>query len=223
MALGTTRNTTALRVRGGLRWLASFAIIALCGFAVVRGWSLAQFAEERARISSNANAVGGVGRWMGVPGLAGAALETALKQNPAASGIDDAQKRAETLAKLLAVRPLSSKEWLQLAVMRLVAGEPQKQVLAALFMSSVTGPNEGGVMWSRGVLGLSLWQALPADARQRTIDDLVGVMRVTPVGDGEMSAVKDVLDMKPAETRSAIADLLRAEGVTEADLGRMGL
>jgi hypothetical protein len=223
MALGTTRSTTVLRARSGLRWLSSFAIIALCGFVAIRGWSLAQFAEQRARILSNPNAVGGVGQWMGIPGLAGAVLETALKQNPAASGIDDAQKRAETLARLLALRPMSSKDWLQLAVMRLVAGEPQKQVLAALLMSWVTGPNEGGLMWQRGVLGLSLWQALSPDARQRTIDDLVGVMRVTPVGDGEMSAAKDVLDMKPAEARSEIAELLRAQRVTEADLGRMGL
>jgi hypothetical protein len=223
MALGTTRNTTVFRARSGLRWLTCVAIIALCGFVVVRGWSLVQFAEERARILSNPNAVASVGQWMGIPGLAGAALETALKQNPAASGIDDARKRAETLAKLLALRPLSAKDWLQLAVMRLIAGEPQKQVLSALLMSWVTGPNEGGVMWQRGVFGLSLWQALPADERQRTIDDLAGVLRVTPVGDDEMSAVKDVLGMKPAETRSAIADLLRAQGVTEADLGRMGL
>jgi hypothetical protein len=223
MALGTTRNTTVPRAGSGLRWLTSVAIIAVCGFAAIRGWSIAQFAEQRARISSAASTVGGVGRWMGVPGLAGAALETALKQKPAASGIDDAQKRAETLAKSLAVRPLSSKDWLQLAVMRLMTGEPQKQVLAALLMSSVTGPNEGGVMWQRGVLGLSLWQALPPDARQRTIDDLAGVFRVVPVGDGDMSAIKNVLDMKPAETRAAIADLLRAKGVTEADLDRMGL
>jgi hypothetical protein len=222
MALDTTRNTTALRARSGLRWLTCFAIIALCGFAVVRGWSLTQFSEQRARILSNPSTVGHVGRWMGVPGLAGAALETALKQEPAASGIDDAQKRVETLAKLLALRPMSAKDWLQLVVMCLIAGEPQKQVLAALLMSSVTGPNEGGIMWQRGVLGLSLWQALPPDARQRTIDDLAGVLRVTPVGGREMSAVKNVLDMKPADTRSAIADLLRTKGVTKADLDRMG-
>jgi hypothetical protein len=223
MALGTTRNTTVLRARSGLRWLSSFAIIALCGFVAIRGWSLAQFAEQRARILSNPNEVVSVGQWMGIPGLASAALETALKQKPAASGIDDPQKRAETLAKLLALRPLSSKDWLQLAVMRLVAGEQQKQVLAALLMSSVTGPNEGGIMWQRGVVGRSVWQALPPGAGQRAIDDLAGVMRVTSVSNGDMSAVRNVLDMKPADTRSAIADRLRAEGVTEADLGRMGL
>jgi hypothetical protein len=223
MALGTTGNTTVLRVRSGLRWLTCFAVIALCGFAVLRGWSLAQFAEQRARILSNPNEVVRVGQWMGIPGLAGAALETALKQKPAASGIDDPQKRTETLAKLMSVRPMSAKDWLQLAVMRLVAGEAHKQVLAALLMSSVTGRNEGGIMWQRGVLGLSLWQVLPPDERQRTIDDLVGAMRVTHVGDNDISAAKDVLDMKPAETRSTIAYLLRAEGVPESDLGRMGL
>jgi hypothetical protein len=223
MALGTTRNTTVLRARSSLRWLTCFASIALCGFTAIRGWSLAQFAEQRARILSNPNEVVSVGQWMGIPGLAGAALDSALKQRPTASGIDDPQKRAETLANLLAVRPMSSKDWLQFAVMRLVAGESQKRVVAALLMSSVTGPNEGGIMWQRGVFGLSLWQALPPDARQHTIDDLAGVMRVTPVGDSEMGAAKDVLDTKPAETRAAIADLLRAEGVAEADLGRMGL
>jgi hypothetical protein len=223
MALDTTRTTTSARSRSGLRWLTCLALIASCGFTAIRGVSIAQFAEQRAHILSNASAAGGVGRWMEVTGLAGAALETALAEKPAASGLDSAHKRAEALAKLLAARPLSSKSWLQLAVMRLVAGEPQKRVLAALFMSSVTGPNEGSIMWQRGVFGLSLWKALAPEARQRTIDDLAGVMRVVSVGDDEMSAAKNILDVKPAETRSAIADLLRAEGISEADLGRMGL
>ena len=206
-----------------MRLLTAFAIIGLCAFAVIRGWSIAHFAEERARLASSQGEVGGVGRWIGVPGLTGAALETSLAHMPGASDFDGARERAESLAALLSVRPLSSENWLSFAGMRLVTAQPYKEVLAALSMSSVTGPNEGRVMWQRGIFGLLLWQALPPEARRRTIGDLAGAIRETSVGDGEMRVAKIVLSAKSAEARSQISDLLRAEGVTEAKLDRIGL
>jgi hypothetical protein len=206
-----------------MRLLTALAIIGLCAFAAIRGWSMAHFAEERARFASSQSEVAGVGRWIGVPGLTGAALETSLAQTVGASDIDGVRKRAESLAALLSVRPLSSENWLSFAGMRLVTARPYNEVLAALLMSSVTGPNEGTVMWQRGIFGLLLWQALPSDARRRTIGDLAGAIGGGSVGDREMRAAKNVLGVKSMETRSAIADLLRAEGVTEVKLDRMGL
>lgn len=206
-----------------MRLLTAFAVIGLCAFAAIRGWSIAHFAQERARFASGQSAVGDFGRWIGVPGLTGAALETSLAPTAGATDIDSARKRAESLAALVSVRPMSSENWLSFAGARLVTGQSYKEVLSALLMSSVTGPNEGMVMWQRGIFGLLLWQALPPDARRRTIGDLAGAIRGTSLGDREISVAKNVLSMKSAESRSVIADLLRAEGVAKAKLDRMGL
>src|ERR1700730_11910281 len=175
-----------------MRLLTAVAIIVICGFAAVRGWSIAHFAEARALFASNEGEVDGVGRWVGVPGLTGMALKTSLAQTADVSDVDGARKRAESLAALLSVRPLSSENWLSLAKMRLVTSQPDKEVIAAWLMSSVTGPNERTVMWQRGVFGLLLWQALPPDARRRTIGDLAGAIQGqgTSVVNGEISVAK---------------------------------
>lgn len=206
-----------------MRLLTAFAIIVLCGFAAIRGWSIAHFVEDRARFSSSQSEVGGVDLWIGVPGLSTAALETSPAQTPDASEIEGVRKRAQRLATLLSLRPLSSGSWLSLAEARLMTARPYKEVLSALLMSSLTGPNEGAIMWQRGTFGLLLWQLLPSDARTRTIRDLAGALLETSIGDGEIRVERNLLSMKSAETRAVIASLLRAQGVTQAKLDRMGL
>lgn len=223
MGIDTTTNTTT---RSWLsRLLTSFAIIGLCGFAAIRGWSIAQFAEvrARARVASTEGEVNGVSRWIGVPGLTDAALETSLAQNASASDIDGIAKRAEGLAAALSVRPLSSTNWLSLAGIWLVVAHPHQQVLAALQMSAVTGPNEGTIIWQRGIFGVLEWDSLPLDARRRTINDLAGTLLGTSVGDIETSVVRNVLSTKSAETRAQIAHLLKVEGVSASRLASLDL
>jgi hypothetical protein len=204
-----------------MRVLTALTIIAVCLFAVVWGWNMAEFAEAQG--VSGRRGFDDLRRWAGVPGVSSAALQALLAQTAGVSDVEDARQRAERLTALLSVRPLASDEWLSLAEMRLITTDPEKKVQSALLMSSVTGPNEDYVMWQRGLFGLLIWRSLPADARQQTIRDFAGALRGVPLGHSELSAAKNVLNVKSGETRSEIMGLLKAEGVTKADFDRIGL
>ena len=134
-----------------------------------------------------------------------------------------ARNRADDLNALLSVRPLSSVNWLSLSGMRLAAGQSETEVLSALEMSWVTGPNEGSVMLHRGVFGILLWETLPPDARRRVVDDVAGAILGTPVGDSEVNLIKNVLSQKSVDIRQEIASLMQARSVPASELARLGL
>ena len=194
-----------------------FAVIAPCAFAIIRGSEIVGFCTARAAVASDAAAVGTMRRWTEVPGLTTAAREVLL------DGSADQRERAHDLVALLAARPLSPNHWLSLAAMRLGPGKPYAQVLAALKMSWVTGPNEAEPMWRRGLFGLLQWPLLPPAARSRTLRDLAGVITSGVFDDAEASLAKTVLVAKSARTRAEIAEGLRANLVPRADLARLGL
>ena len=206
-----------------MRLLTTFCVIGLCVFATIRGWTIMQFAEARAQALAHQIPSDAVRFWIGAPGLTSAALHASLTQTSAGTDRDAPRKREDDLTALLAVRPLSSADWLSLAGMRLVTAQPLEKVLAGFVMSSVTGPNEGAVMVQRAIFGLLQWEVLPADARRRTIGDLARATRADAIGDGAMTVAKNVLRAKSAEVRSQIVGLLRADRVSAAALARMGL
>src|SRR5438045_3584019 len=155
-----------------MRITTSLVIIGMCIFAAPRGWSTADFAIARAGLSSkDEQQVGPVRAWIGAPGLTAAAMRASFTEMTDAADLDGAHKRADELTALLAVRPLSSADWLSLAEMRLVAGQAQTDVLAALRMSHIAGPNEGSIMWQRGIFGLLIWELLPPDALKQAINE----------------------------------------------------
>jgi hypothetical protein len=201
----------------------ALAVVALCGWAVAHGWTTARFAAAKASAASQPERAAAVGPWVGVAGLAAPALDASLPEVADPTDTDAARRRGEALAALLAVRPLSSKNWLALAGMRLITGAPLDKVVEALTLSSVTGTNEGSLMLQRGTFGLLQWEALPAEPRKRTIADLAGALLGTPARDSEIAPTRYVLAAKAAETRREIADLLRVEGVSTRELTRMGL
>ncbi len=113
---------------------------------------------------------------------------------------------------------MSSTNWLSLAGMRLVTGQPPGKVLSALAMSSITGPNENSIMFQRGIFGLLEWETLPNNFRKRTIVELAGTILGGAWGDSQRRAVVGVLDPKSVETRKEIGDFLRAAGVPHKEL-----
>src|SRR5262245_8359113 len=125
-----------------MRFHTAVAVIALCAFAVIHGSNIVRFALARSEspVGRRADAVRA---WLAAPGLAAAAREAALTPVVDPADVDGARRRGDGLAAMLAVRPLSSSAWLSLAGIWLVTAQPYQQVLAALTMSSVTGPNEG--------------------------------------------------------------------------------
>jgi hypothetical protein len=204
-----------------MRVLTVLAMIALSVFAVVRGWGITEFAQTQA-ISNRSN-IDDLRDWIRIPGIMSAALQSSLARTPRVSDVEGARDRARKLTALLSVRPLSSEEWLSLAEMRVITGQPENDVRAALLMSSLSGPNEEYVMWQRGLFGLFIWQSLSPDARRRIIRDLAVALHELPLGVREIGVAKNLLSAKPDEARSEISRLLKAEGVTKADFDRVGL
>jgi hypothetical protein len=199
------------------------AILGLCSFAIVRGWSIVRFVDARAHLDLREARVEAIRSWVGLPGLSSTALQESLTQMEDATDVDGARKRADELSALLSVRPLSSVNWLALGGMRLVTGQPEKEVLSALEMSWVTGPNEGSVMLQRGTFGLLLWEALPGDARRRVIDDIVGALLETPVDNSELALARNVLTAKSVDARLEITSRMQAESLSATQLARLGL
>ena len=206
-----------------MRLLTALVVLGACGFAIIRGWDVVGFAKAQVQHHSDVAQPTPVRSWIDTPGLTGAALKASLAQMAPGTSVDDARKRADILAMLLAVRPLSPSDWLSLAGARLVTGESQQEVLSALTMSYVAGPNEGAVMLERAIFGLLQWETLPKVVLTRTIHDLAGAILGTAIGDNGMNVVKAVLNAKSSETRSQIARMLRAEEVSAVVLARMGL
>jgi hypothetical protein len=207
-----------------MRLATSLIIIGLCIFAAPRGWSTADFAIARAGLASkDEQQVGPVRAWIGAPGLTAAAMRGSFTELTDAADLDGARNRADELAALLAVRPLSSADWLSLAEVRLVAGQAQADVLAALRMSHITGPNEGSIMWQRGIFGLLIWELLSPDARKQVIDDVSGAIAGTPVGNTDLAPAKRILTAKSSETNQEITRLIRGKGVSDVQLARLGM
>ncbi len=194
-------------------------VIALCAFAVSRGWSLIDFARARAT-----GKPGDATRaWIGVPAVTAAALDATLRDIAQEGGAAAAQQRIALLTQLLAVRPMSSIAWLSLAGMRVATGRPYNDVLAALKMSSVTGPNEAEVMWERGILCLLQWEGLPPEFQQRAIVDLAGPILTGIVNEPGLQLIRGVLSAKSPQVQTQIASMLQIQGVTTEDLKQIGL
>ena len=235
---GTGEDSTGLTsTRRGNRWPARFekfrrkrtrllttlVVLGLCSVAVLRGWSIVRFVDLRVHLGSGEKAAVSIRSWVGIPGIGSAALQGSLTQLTDATDIDGARKRADDLSALLSVRPLSPVNWLSLSGMRLVGGQNEKEVLSALEMSWVTGPNEGSIMLERGVFGLVLWEVLPTNDRKRVIDDLAGAILGTPIYARELDVAKTVLSTKSLDIREEITSLMRAQSVSATQLARLGL
>ena len=208
--------------RTEVRLLTAVAILGLCSFAIVRGWSIVRFVDARTHFVAHEIGVEQIRSWDKAPGLRDAALQTSLTKADMTDA-DGARKREDDLNALLSVRPLSSVDWLSLSGMRLVTGQKETEVLSALKMSWVTGPNEGSVMLQRGVFGILLWETLPPDAHRRVIDDVAGAILGTPIRDSELNVVKNVLNEKSVDIRQEIASLMRARSVPASQLAGLGL
>ncbi|MFZ2005988.1 MAG: hypothetical protein WB697_03405 [Stellaceae bacterium] len=194
-------------------------MIALCAFAATRGWRLIDFARARAADKTSE----ATRAWIGVPAVTTAALDAALHDIAEQGSAAAAEQRTALLTQLLAVRPMSSIAWLSLAGMRVATGEPYSTVLAALKMSSVTGPNEAEVMWERGIFGLLQWEVLPPDFQQRAIVDLAGPILTGIVNDPGRQLVRSVLSAKAPKAQAQIARMLQTQGITSVDLKQIGL
>jgi hypothetical protein len=203
-----------------LRLLTTIWVMIGTGAAIFQGFCVLQFLADDAGPSRS-----GVGHpdssWIGVPGVTTAALESSLGGNAGATGFSALQQRIDLLSQFLEFRPLSSGKWLSLAGLRLLTPN-RSEALSALRMSTISGPNESGVMWQRGIFGLLEWENLPSDARERTVADLSGAIITGGVGNNELNGAKFVTGTQPNVMRAQVKALLTARGVPTTALNTMG-
>jgi hypothetical protein len=130
-----------------------------------------------------------------------------------------AHKRLEDVKAMLAVRPMSSENWLKLAERRLTADEPASMAAQAFELSVLTAPNDRYLMVQRGLFGIWQWEDLSPDVRRRAMADLAA----TPLSARSIPWLKKVLSEMPEGTRQEIRSTLRAQGMSAATFERIGL
>jgi hypothetical protein len=203
MALMPSRN---------VRLLTSLAVIGICIWPVWKGLDVTRFAMAGSQTEA-------VRPWGDDSGVAFAAREDALTSTNDSSDDATIRKRRDEIAQILAIKPLSSYYWIQLAESRVDAHEPIAKTLDALELSEVTGPNEEYMITQRGLFGIWQWEVLPPDVRQRAIADLVA----GSLSDTKLAWLKKTLAEKPEPVRQEIRSALQAQGFSQSNFNRIGL
>jgi hypothetical protein len=195
-----------------VRFVTAIAVIGICGFAVARGWNFTRFSLI-AMDKSAENREERVHPWTAVPGVAAAAWKIVLPGLTATDSLRDGQ------SAVLSIKPLSSPDWLSWSGLQLSTDRPIEIVVESFELSMLTGPNEGEVMANRGIFGLSIWDALPAQLKDRTVTDLV----VGAVSSGQATTkLRTALSGEPEKVRTELRTRLLAEGLSPHDLEQIG-
>ena len=206
-------------MRIDIRFWTAIVLIGICGFAVARGWSIVLFSVAADALKNPAEIAQA---WSSTPGVASTALETEVTDKIDPSDLTAANNRREQLSAILSIKPLSSYDWLSLSGMLLVTDEPMQQVLESLALSVLTGPNEGYVMAERGIFGVSLWESLSPDRKNRAAMDLA-MGRIAVLGEVR-ERLRVVLSSKTEQVRSELKNALLATGVSPKEIEqRLGL
>jgi hypothetical protein len=188
------------------------AVVGLCAWPVWKGVDLARFAIAGSEPEA-------VRPWADDPGVAFTAREDALTAIDDSSDDPTIRKRRDEIAEILAIKPLSSYYWIQLAAVRVDAHEPLSKALDALEMSAVTAPDDEYMITQRGLFGIWQWEVLPPDIRQRSIADLVAVRP----SDTKAAWLKTTLAGKTEQVRQEIRSALQAQGFSQSNFDRIGL
>jgi len=152
------------------RFFTALAIILVAAFLVLRGMPILRFAaSDVARQDLGIDQAA-----MQTLGLAALARHAALEAARDESGEAAQSEQTELLSAILERQPIASAAWLSLSKLRALSASPTQDVVAALALSNLTGPNEGDLMAGRAVMGFAIWDRLPPDIRRTTINDLVG-------------------------------------------------
>jgi hypothetical protein len=203
-------SLTAMRAR--IRLWTAIALIAICGFSVVRGCGIVQFSLALANMDSSAKRAEMTNRWAAAPDVASAALQAELREKINISDPKEANRRREVISSILSIKPLSAANWLSLSGAQFVTDQPIEQVLGSLELSMMSGPNEGYLMWDRGIFGLSIWEHLSPNLKSRVAVDLAAGNR------SEIGKIRAVLSTKPVWVRNELREALLGAGLAPKDI-----
>jgi hypothetical protein len=203
------------------RWIPALLIVCICTFAAAWGWQVTRFAQARTAVLDNLGSGASLNSWKGFLGLGGEALQ--LSGLRLSAMVLPRKLHAAQLVELITRHPLSAQAWLSLAEDRLVLAMSPRGVGTAVTMSWIVGPNEGSVMWRRGLFEMMRWEALSGEARRKAVLDIVGAMNGGVVNDVGILSARALLAQQEPEARSEIASFLGASGLSQKQLGRLGL
>lgn len=206
-------------VHGLIRRLTPYVVGALALFAAVEGARVASFAVAEMIGGAASAATGRLAAWQNTTGVMAAARwpgRLVLNDNDA----DQFSRREKRLEAYLAVRPMASSAWLELAELRATMARPRQSIIDAISLSQLTGPLEGTLMFRRAALALLNWDDLPNDVKDRTARD-VALVENTP---SESFYLKSVIAGRSAAVRDDLRwRLLQVAGLPEARLESLGL
>jgi hypothetical protein len=206
-------------MRADIRLWTAIAMIGICGFLVAQGWRIVQFSLAVANINSSEKWAEIINTWTAAPGLASTALQAGLTKEIDPSDLKAANGRREVLSSILSIKPLSSVDWLSLSGMQFVTDQPMEQVLGSLELSMVTGPNEAHVMVARGIFGVSLWESLSPDLKNRAALDLAPMIYPrTPAEGAESEKFRAALATKSELVRNELRKALLLSGLSPKEI-----
>jgi hypothetical protein len=199
-------------MRSRIIWLlTALVVVGVCVLPMWKGLELIRYS----RIDDKSEAAL---PWVDVPGLAFFARQFSLTSTDDSSDDKTIRKRLNELVDILAIRPLSSYYWLQLAESRVDAGEGPAEASEALGLSVLTGPNEGYMITQRGMFGVWQWEALSPESRTRAIADLAARRLSGPI----LAWLKTTLSEKTEQVRQTIRLALQAQGFPKDEFARVG-
>jgi hypothetical protein len=201
-------------MRADIRFWTAITLIGICALSVAPGLSIVHFSLAKASIHPPENRAETIDAWATVPGVALADLQLKLKEKINPSDLRAANRRREALSAILAIKPLSSMDWLSLSGMQFITDQPMEQVLGSLRLSRLTGPNEGYVMAERGIFGASLWEDLSPDLKRHTAMDLA----VEEIPDD--SKFRPVLSAQSERVRNDLRTAILATGLSPKEIER---
>jgi hypothetical protein len=203
--------------RQTIRLLTALAVIGICLWPLWQGFNVIRYAMAYSTPAA-------LQPWFAVSGLAFDAREGALTLVNDSSDERTIRKRRDEIAQILAIRPLSSRYWLQLAEARVDAHDVLAKVIDALELSVVTGPNEGYMITQRGFFGIWQWEVMPSELRKRAVADLVARQNssANQITDAQMAWLRATLSEKTQQVRQEILLALQAQGFSTSKLNQVG-
>jgi hypothetical protein len=203
--------------RQTIRLLTALVVIGICIWPLWQGFNVIRYAMAYSTPAA-------LQPWFAVSGLAFDAREGALTLVNDSSDERTIRKRRDEIAEILAIRPLSSRYWLQLAEARVDAHDVLAKVIGALELSVVTGPNEGYMIMQRGFFGIWQWEVMPSELRKRAVADLVARQNssANQISDAQMAWLRATLSEKTEQVRHEILLALQAQGFATSKLNQIG-
>jgi hypothetical protein len=220
----TTQGSVAPRILN----LSAFVLLLLFAVAAYCGADILRFEALRNRIWLSpsdeplARVLDSVSPWTNVSVVATPARSFMLDLIVADTPHDNAAIEG-ALGEIAAASPTSTAAWLSLAETRKALGAPMESVLAAFRMSSLTGSHEGFFMRQRANFGLLNWSALPEEARQIAIRDIVSSVGSAADYHPEGSYRKIIAGKSEVERDSIRAALLASGLATKDVLQALGM